>query len=138
MGPTSENAYSGSVLNLVGTNFYRSVQNRDKDVLVDVYAPWCGHSVRLKPNYQKLGKKLAHVKTLDIAWIDGSANDVDGYPVDGFPTIMFFPAGSKKSDVQQYKGDRSTDDMVQWLHKHVTHAFSDTPPKQPEANGEAV
>lgn len=43
---------------LVGKNFDSLVMNNDKDVLVEFYAPWCGHCKQLAPIYDELAKKL--------------------------------------------------------------------------------
>jgi thiol-disulfide isomerase/thioredoxin len=43
---------------LVGKNFKELVLDNDKDVLVEFYAPWCGHCKQLAPIYETLAKKL--------------------------------------------------------------------------------
>ena len=75
-------------------------------------------------------------KTLVIAKMDGTANEVDfaGFAVQGFPTIFFFPAtkdGAAKEAVE-YKGGRDFSAFVAFLNKEATHA-----PKLPDAPAEA-
>jgi len=64
-----------------------------KDVLVEFYAPWCGHCKSLEPKYDELAKKLAYNKNIVIAKIDATANEVPQVSVKSFPTIKLFKRG---------------------------------------------
>jgi protein disulfide-isomerase A1 len=39
---------------LVSSNFDEVALNKDKDVLVEFYAPWCGHCKQLAPIYDQV------------------------------------------------------------------------------------
>ncbi|CAF4417314.1 unnamed protein product, partial [Adineta steineri] len=43
---------------IVGRNFDDIVNDETKDVLIEFYAPWCGHCKSLAPKYDELAKKL--------------------------------------------------------------------------------
>nr|CAB3445189.1 unnamed protein product [Digitaria exilis]CAB3448465.1 unnamed protein product [Digitaria exilis]CAB3503199.1 unnamed protein product [Digitaria exilis] len=65
----------GDVKIVVGKNLDRIVLDESKDVLLEIYAPWCGHCQSLEPTYNKLGKHLRGIDSLVIAKMDGTANE---------------------------------------------------------------
>merc|ERR1712217_575193 len=117
--PTSQ---PGPVYTLVGSIFDEIVKNPNKDVLVEFYAPWCGHCKKLEPVYRDVARKLEAVSTILIAKIDATANDIAGLDVEGFPTIKFWPGDNKEP--LDYDGDRDVDSFISWLEEKATHAFS--------------
>ena len=61
---------------MVGLNFEEIVKNSDKDVLVEFYAPWCGHCKALAPKYDELALRVNRNKNLVIAKIDSTKNEI--------------------------------------------------------------
>ena len=59
----------------VAKNFEELVTKSEKDVLVEFYAPWCGHCKKLTPIYDELGEKMAE-ENVEIVKMDATANDV--------------------------------------------------------------
>ncbi|XP_061679111.1 protein disulfide-isomerase A3 [Syngnathoides biaculeatus] len=121
----------GPVKVLVAENFDSIVNDDSKDVLVEFYAPWCGHCKSLEPKYTELGEKLANDPNVVIAKMDATANDVPSpYEVSGFPTIYFSPAGSKMNP-KKYEGGRELSDFVSYLKREAANPLvMDEEPKK--------
>jgi len=101
----------------VAKNFDELVTNTDKDVLIEFYAPWCGHCKSLAPKYDELGEKMAE-EAVEIVKMDATANDVPSdFDVKGFPTIYWVKKGDKPVS---YNGGREVDDFVKYIAKHAT------------------
>jgi protein disulfide-isomerase A1 len=98
---------------IVGKNFDSIAYNEEKDVLVEFYAPWCGHCKALTPIWDELGEKYKDHASIVIAKSDATANEFADVEVQGFPTIKFFPKGEKK--MVDYNGGRTLDDFVKFL-----------------------
>jgi len=110
---------SGPVRVLVGTTFNEIVLDETKDVLVEFYAPWCGHCKSLTPIYEQLGESFASNQNIIIAKIDATANDVDhpAVHVQGFPTIIFFPANGKDTPTV-YDGERDLESLKAFVQEN--------------------
>nr|XP_020481006.1 protein disulfide-isomerase A3 [Monopterus albus] len=106
---------------VVAENFDSIVNEDGKDVLIEFYAPWCGHCKNLEPKYKELAEKLSNDPNVVIAKMDATANDVPSpYEVSGFPTIYFSPAGHKTSP-KKYEGGREVSDFISYLKKEASN-----------------
>lgn len=110
------------IVQLTKTNFKQLV-GKKQAALVEFYAPWCGHCKQMAGEFATLGAAFQRSTTakdlLVIGKVDATQERDLGkdYGVTGFPTILFFPAGSTKP--VKYESGRTADDFVKFLSEKV-------------------
>ncbi|KAH8602571.1 thioredoxin-like domain-containing protein [Bisporella sp. PMI_857] len=112
----------GPVQIVVAKNYESIVLDDTKDVLIEFYAPWCGHCKALAPKYDILAElyvKEGKTDKVTIAKVDATANDVPD-EIQGFPTIKLYKAGDKANPVT-YSGSRSIEDLIQFIKENGKH-----------------
>merc|ERR1711970_906388 len=119
---------------LVGKNFEEVAMNKDKNVLVEFYAPWCGHCKQLAPIWDQLGEKYKDSETVVIAKMDSTANELEDVQVQGFPTIKLFKKGDNK--VIDYNGDRTLEGFVKFIETEGSHGAAAEPAEDDQGHDE--
>lgn len=131
--PIPEQQGSGAYT-LVGKEYNKVVIDNDKDVLVEFYAPWCGHCKNLAPTYAQLGDLFKDDDRVTVAQLDHTENEV---PLDirGYPTIKLFPAGKKDSPID-FTGARTLEGLVNFIKTEGTHKVDGLAKRAVEADDE--
>jgi len=106
-----------SVVVLTPDTFDSVVLDETKDVLVEFYAPWCGHCKSLAPIYEKVASVFKLDEGVVIANLDADKHRdlAEKYGVTGFPTLKFFPKGNKAGE--DYDGGRDLGDFVKFINE---------------------
>ncbi|CDP10927.1 unnamed protein product [Coffea canephora] len=93
------------------------VFNSGKNVLLEFYAPWCGHCKKLAPILDEVAVSLENDADVVIAKIDATANDIPQgtFEVKGYPTLYF---KSASGNILQYDGDRTKEDIIEFIQKN--------------------
>jgi len=94
-------------------------------VLVEFYAPWCGHCKTLAPEYAKAAQALEG-KNLYLAKVDATKEGAlaKEHFVQGFPTILLFRRGVK---VEDYSGGRTSAEIVEYMEQQADPNWSPPP-----------
>lgn len=104
-----------AVVTLTNKNF-DTVVGASERIMVEFYAPWCGHCKALEPEYKKAAEemKAEGLKTV-LAKVDATEESElsKRYGVSGYPTLVYI-TGQKS---QNYEGERNAAAIKSWLRK---------------------
>jgi protein disulfide-isomerase A1 len=112
-----------AVVTLNKDSFDAHVASKDH-VLVEFYAPWCGHCKALAPEYEAAANKLAKANLPGVLAKVDCTEEKDlcaEYDVQGFPTLKLFTKGSEKPS--DYEDARKEDALVKFMLKQSQPAY---------------
>lgn len=112
-----EEAVEDEAVVTLTTDNFESVITGNSRVLVEFYAPWCGHCKALAPEFENAAQVIAKDEGIEavLAKVDATIEKdlATKYGVKGFPTLKFFTGDvDAPSD---YSGGRTESTIVQWL-----------------------
>jgi protein disulfide-isomerase-like protein len=98
------------VIVLTDKNFDEELAKNEL-MLVEFYAPWCGHCKKLTPEYEGAAEILSKSDPpVALAKVDATEQKALGerFGIQGFPTLFWFRNGEKA----EYTGGRTKDTIV--------------------------
>ncbi|KAM3367550.1 hypothetical protein ACQJBY_016247 [Aegilops geniculata] len=102
---------------VVADNIDEIVFNSGKNVLLEFYAPWCGHCRKLAPILEEVAVSLQDDEDVVIAKMDGTANDIPtDFAVEGYPALYFY--SSSGGDLLTYDGQRTAEEIINFIKKN--------------------
>ena len=127
-----------NVKTFVGKNLAERAFDKERDVFLKIYAPWCGHCKTLAPEYEIVGEKIAYESIEDllvVAKFDATENDspTDKIEFSGFPSLFYIKAGTETP--VSYDGERGAKGI--WKYIKDNHSKSEELKKRIKVNKEA-
>ncbi|XP_067298925.1 protein disulfide-isomerase A2 [Pseudorasbora parva] len=117
---TDEITEEKDVLVLHSANFDRAL-SENKYLLVEFYAPWCGHCRTLEPIYAEVAGLLKKGSPdVRLAKVDATEEKelADEFGVDGFPKLKFFKDGNRQNS-SDFSGKRTVKGITMWLQRRT-------------------
>eukprot|EP00439_Symbiodinium_sp_Y106_P010596 s6085_g1.t1 len=102
------------VLSVDGDNFYATLREHPR-LMLFFYAPWCGHSKKMEPEFEKAASSLQG--NVAFARIDASleVEIAEEFGLKSYPGIFLL----HRAHWEEYTGRRHEQAMVEWLRNKV-------------------
>jgi len=101
---------------LDATNFVNTIETRDKPVLVDFWADWCGPCRMMSGRLQEIDRELQDKAIIAKVNVDEEGLLSESYNIQSIPTMMVFHNGQI---VEEFIGLTSKEQLKKSLEKYI-------------------
>ncbi|KAJ7638856.1 thioredoxin-like protein [Roridomyces roridus] len=110
---------ASDVISLTASTF--SSVNSEPLMLVEFFAPWCGHCKALAPHYEEAATELK-TKNIKVAKVDcvDQADLCQSHGIQGYPTLKVYRNGTPTD----YTGPRKADGIISYMVKQSLPAVT--------------
>lgn len=111
------------VLDLTPDSLVQAIEKYDV-IMVEFFAPWCGHCKHLAPEYERASQILfKEAPNVKLAKIDLEKYKLASkYNIDGFPTLRLYTNGIPTE--ADYEGPRSAEAIVAYVKRSIVPPIS--------------
>ncbi len=111
-----------AVIEISSANWDKEVTQSKHVVIVEFFAPWCGHCKAFAPEYKKAAESLKGLVKVAAVDCDDHRDLCGRYGIKGFPTVKVFGSDKSKPPVD-YNGQRKAGDLVDFSVAMITDKF---------------
>jgi len=112
-------AVKDPVLALTSDTFEEQVISNDQDVLVEFYAPWCGHCKSLAPEYKQVALHYAQDAGVQIAKMDSTKHKHKSAEIKSYPTLKLYAKGMKNKPIDLgFKANRDKKSLIEFVEEN--------------------